>query len=135
MTSRICSTSWSVSWDTRRSSGIPTFSMISLAFEGPIPWIYCNAIITRLLVGILTPAMRATVIHSWLPASVEWPANRSRRGVLQTVTRHPPRHPGPGIVEPLDLDAGLLMDSSAFRQPPLALTFAWGGLAAGGFGL
>ena len=28
---------------------------------GPIPWMYCNAIITRLLVGILTPAMRATV--------------------------------------------------------------------------
>jgi hypothetical protein len=35
--------------------------MISLAFLGPIPWMYCNAMITRLLVGILTPAMRATV--------------------------------------------------------------------------
>src|SRR5262249_47862601 len=62
MTSRICSTSWSVSWDTRRSFGIPTFSMISLAFLGPIPWIYWSAMITRLLVGMLTPAMRATAL-------------------------------------------------------------------------
>src|SRR5262249_47877314 len=62
MTSRICSTSWSVSWDTRRSFGIPPFSMISLAFLGPIPWIYWSAMITRLLVGMLTPAMRATAL-------------------------------------------------------------------------
>src|SRR5262245_2475655 len=62
MTSRMCSTSWSVSCDTRRSAGRPTFSMISLAFEAPMPWMYCRATITRLLVGILTPAMRAKAV-------------------------------------------------------------------------
>jgi hypothetical protein len=53
-----------VSWDTRRSWGIATFSMISLAFFGPIPWIYWRAMITRLLVGMFTPAMRATALIS-----------------------------------------------------------------------
>src|SRR5947209_9981431 len=37
-----------------------TLSQISLAFEGPMPWMYWSATSTRLLVGILTPAIRAT---------------------------------------------------------------------------
>src|SRR3712207_4679762 len=61
MVSRICSTSASVSWATRRSAGMPTLSVISLAFAGPMPWMYWSGMTTRLLVGMLTPAMRATV--------------------------------------------------------------------------
>src|SRR6185312_9525195 len=34
--------------------------MISAALFGPMPWMYWSAITTRLLVGILTPAIRAT---------------------------------------------------------------------------
>src|SRR5215217_6127411 len=60
MVSRIWSTSESVSWLTRRSGGMPTLSAISWAFREPMPWMYWSAITTRLLVGILTPAMRAT---------------------------------------------------------------------------
>src|SRR5262245_48675570 len=37
-----------------------TFSMMSLAFFGPMPWMYWSAITTRLLVGMFTPAIRAT---------------------------------------------------------------------------
>src|SRR5689334_1586489 len=33
--------------------------MISAAFFLPMPWIYCSAISTRLLVGMFTPAIRA----------------------------------------------------------------------------
>src|ERR1700761_236209 len=32
---------------------------MSLARLGPIPWIYCSATSTRLLVGMFTPAIRA----------------------------------------------------------------------------
>src|SRR5258708_6474114 len=39
---------------------MPTLDTISRAFAGPMPWMYCSAITTRLLVGILTPAIRAT---------------------------------------------------------------------------
>ena len=45
---------------TRRLSGMFTFSMISRALVGPMPWMYCSAMTTRLLVGMLTPAIRAT---------------------------------------------------------------------------
>src|SRR5438477_10263247 len=62
MISRIWSTSWSVNWDTRRASGRPTLCMISLAFFDPIPCEYWRAMTTRLLVRMLTPAMRATVL-------------------------------------------------------------------------
>src|ERR1700742_4355943 len=34
--------------------------MISAAFFWPMPWMYWSAIKTRLLVGIFTPAIRAT---------------------------------------------------------------------------
>src|SRR5690349_19172645 len=44
----------------RRDSSIPSLAAIFLAVVGPIPWIYVSATITRLLVGRLTPAIRAT---------------------------------------------------------------------------
>jgi hypothetical protein len=47
---------------TRRCTGILTFSTISFAFDSPMPWMYCSAMTTRLLVGILTPAIRATLV-------------------------------------------------------------------------
>ena len=43
-----------------RAAGIPTFVQISSANLSPMPWMYCRAITTRLFVGILTPAIRAT---------------------------------------------------------------------------
>src|SRR5262249_48748694 len=49
----------------------------------------------------------------------------------QTITRHPPRSRGPGIVRLLDFGCGLLMDSTASRQPPLAADFARGSFATG----
>src|SRR5207342_1369508 len=55
----MCSTSWSVRSWTRRSGAIDSFSVISLALAWPMPWIYWSAITTRLLVGRLTPAIRA----------------------------------------------------------------------------
>src|SRR5215510_187518 len=142
MTSRICSTSWSVSCDTRRASGIPTFVMISLAFLGPIPWIYCSAITTRLLVGILTPAMRATASHSY--------CRRKRSGQRSCHTRTvandnatPSPFPRARYRSTSRLGCGLLMDSTAFRQPPAGTAFARNRLATGallstrfgGFGL
>src|SRR5215470_3389598 len=142
MTSRFCSTSWSVSCDTRRASGIPTFVMISLAFLGPIPWIYCSAIMTRLLVGMLTPAMRATAIHSY--------CRRKRSGQRSCHTRAvandnatPSPFPRARYRSTSRLGCGLLMDSTAFRQPPRGRAFARSRLAGGalvparfgGFGL
>src|SRR5579864_1997487 len=39
---------------------MPTLPTISRAFVGPMPWMYWSATTTRLLVGMLTPAIRAT---------------------------------------------------------------------------
>src|SRR3984893_14467779 len=129
MTSRICSTSWSVSCDTRRASGIPTFVMISLAFLGPIPWIYCSAITTRLLVGMLTPAMRATVIHSY--SRRKRSGRRSSRGRFANDNATPSPFPRARYRSTSQLGCGLLMDSTAFRQPPAGRAFARRRLAAG----
>src|SRR5689334_15526722 len=41
---------------------MPTVFRMSLAARWPMPWIYWSAISTRLLVGMLTPAIRATVL-------------------------------------------------------------------------
>src|SRR5262245_4189672 len=132
MTSRICSTSWSVSWATRRSSGIPTFAMISLAFLGPIPWIYCSAITTRLLVGMLTPAMRATVIHSCCRRALKTPGGRSSRSRFANDNATPSPLPGARYRSNSRFGCGLLMDSPAFRQPLLAIPFACGASPPGG---
>ena len=40
---------------------MPTLVQMSRAILGPMPWIYCKAMTTRFWVGILTPAMRATL--------------------------------------------------------------------------
>src|SRR6266568_2481561 len=141
MTSRICSTSWSVSCDTRRASGIPTFVMISLAFLGPIPWIYCSAITTRLLVGMLTPAMRATASHSYCRRKRS--GRRATRGRFANDNATPSPFPRARYRSNSRLGCGLLMDSTAFRQPPPGTAFARSRLAGGalvaarfgGFGL
>ena len=52
----------------------------------------------------LTPAMRATAIHSC--CRLNRMAGGTFRNGAQTITRHPPRNPGRGIVQRLDLDAG-----------------------------
>src|SRR5262245_21498626 len=132
MTSRICSTSWSVSWATRRSSGIPTFAMISLAFLGPIPWIYCSAITTRLLVGMLTPAMRATAIHSCCRRVLKTPGGRSIRSQFANDNATPSPFPGARYRSNSRFGCGLLMDSPAFRQPLLAIPFTRGRSPPGG---
>src|SRR5262245_5293295 len=133
MTFAIFRTSWSVSLRTRRAFGIPTFVMISLAFLGPIPWIYCSAIMTRLLVGMLTPAMRATAIHSY--------CRRKRSGQRSCLTRAvandnatPSPFPRARYRSTSRLGCGLLMDSTAFRQPPRGRAFAHSRLAAGTLG-
>src|ERR1700724_1020384 len=54
-----------------------TFSMISCAFLAPMPWMYCSAITTRLLVGMLTPAIRATMAAP--VAGARRPARNSHR--------------------------------------------------------
>ena len=41
------------------------------ALAAPMPWMYCNAITTRLLVGMLTPAIRATRLCSWTRLQTE----------------------------------------------------------------
>src|SRR5260221_7845583 len=129
MTSRICSTSWSVSCDTRRASGIPTFVMISLAFLGPIPLMYCSAITTRLLVGLLTPVMR--------PGATPFSCARKRsgrpsfRGRFGNDNATPSPLPGARYRPTSQLGCGLLMDSTAFRQPPAGRAFARRRLAAG----
>src|SRR6516162_205674 len=133
MTSRICSTSWSVNCDTRRASGIPTFVMISLAFLGPIPWIYCSAITTRLLVGMLTPAMRATASHSYCRRKRS--GRRSSRGRFANDNATPSPFPRARYRSTSQLGCGLLMDSTAFRQPPARSTFARSRLAAGALAL
>src|SRR5919201_1234281 len=128
MTSRICNTSWSVSCDTRRASGIPTFPMISLAFFGPMPWIYCNAIMTRLLVGMLTPAMRATVNHSFC-RPIDGGQRSRGRFANDNATPSPSRRARYRSTSPLG--CALLMDSTSFRQPPPGVAFAPGRRARG----
>src|SRR3982751_2048427 len=122
MTSRICRTSWSLSWLTRRSAGIFTFSMISAAFFWPMPWMYWSAIRTRLLVGIFTPAIRAT--QSLLSPILGTSCVFSYSGRVSTnanTTPVPLLVLGPGIVwKQSDWVPGLLKYSTWFRQPSLA---------------
>src|ERR1019366_410312 len=124
MTSRICSTSWSLSCDTRRSSGIFTFSMISAAFFWPMPWMYWSAIRTRLLVGIFTPAIRATDFSPVAAPLGDGHVLAISGRCPQTRTRRPSpwMSRGPASLEnyPTWIRA-LLRDSTRFRQPSLCL--------------
>src|SRR2546423_2485337 len=112
----MCSTSWSVSCDTRRSAGRLTFSMIWEAFFGPIPWIYCNAITTRLLVGRFTPAIRATclLLLPATPAVFSAPL-RGENAKCRDDTR-PSARAGIGVVL-MQNGCRELRDSKSFRQP------------------
>src|SRR6202035_3819970 len=125
MTSRICNTSWSLSCDTRRSSGIFTFSMISAAFFWPMPWMYWSAIRTRLLVGIFTPAIRATDFSPVAAPLGDGHVLAISGRCPQTRTRRPSpwMSRGPASFEnyPTWIRA-LLRDSIWFRQPSLCLS-------------
>src|SRR3954462_2316000 len=99
--------------------------MISAAFFWPMPWMYWSAIRTRLLVGIFTPAIRAT---DFSPV-----ADPSRTGPCSLLTRAGVRkreHDARplrflGARHRLNYPTwmrGLLMDSSRFRQPSLSLS-------------
>src|SRR5262252_5956415 len=105
--------------------------MISLAFFGPMPWIYCNAIMTRLLVGMLTPAMRATVNHSFC-RPVDGGQRSRGRFANDNATPSPSRRARYRSTS--RLGCGLLMDSTSFRQPPPGRAFARSRLAAGALG-
>src|SRR5947208_7043947 len=114
----MCSTSWSVSCDTRRSAGRFSFSMISPAFVWPIPWMYCNAITTRLLVGRLTPAIRATclLLLPAVPAVSPLPVC-GENAKCRDDTR-PSARAGIGVVL-MQNGCRVLKDSKSFRQPLL----------------
>src|SRR3954447_18261374 len=117
--SRMCSTSWSVSCDTRRSAGRLSFSMISPAFVWPIPWIYCSAITTRLLVGRLTPAIRATLLAPvcrTMPAVSPLPVS-GENAKCHDDTR-PSARAGIGAAV-MQNGCRVLKDSKSFRQPLL----------------
>src|SRR5204863_9858390 len=82
----------------------------------------------RLLVGILTPAIRATAMT---PVAGNEKSVRPIRFRLlhpgaQTITRHPPRPPGPGIVSNFPLDTRVI---KGFRS--LSSTSAGGALCTG----
>src|SRR5882757_9479186 len=138
MTSRICKTSWSLSWLTRRSSGILTFSRMSAAFFWPMPWMYWSAIRTRLLVGIFTPAIRATDFSpvadpSWDTAVFCYFGQVSAN---TNTTPFPLDFPGPGIVKNYPTwIPGLLKDSTWFRQPSLSFSSPFSDLFRGFSGL
>src|SRR5258705_11534750 len=84
---------------------------MSAAFFWPMPWMYWSAIRTRLLVGIFTPAIRATDFSpvadpSWDTAVFSYFGQVSANA---NTTPFPLGFPGPGIVKKLsDLDTGLI---------------------------
>src|ERR1700742_2714198 len=98
--------------------------MMSAAFFWPMPWMYWSAIRTRLLVGIFTPAIRAT---DFSPV-----ADPSRTGLffryLGQVFTNANTTPSPLCLgarhrlKTIRLDTGLLKDSNWFRQPSLCFS-------------
>src|SRR6187551_1349441 len=110
--------------------------MISAAFFWPIPWMYWSAISTRLLVGIFTPAIRAT--QSLLSPTPRTGCVFSYSGRVSTnanTTPVPLLVSGPGIVwKQSDWIPGLLKDSTWFRQPSLAFSSLLRDLFCGFFG-
>src|ERR1700754_2213265 len=107
--------------------------MISAAFFWPMPWMYWSAISTRLLVGIFTPAIRAT---EFSPVTGNrgrtFPVKRYSRFELVSSGRCPQtrtRRPNPLVFRgPASSDnypiwmRGLLRDQTYFRQQILTLS-------------
>src|SRR5215469_8560443 len=81
------------------------------------------------LVGMLTPAMRATVIHSYCRRKRS--GRRSSRGRFANDNATPSPFPRARYRSTSQLGCGLLMDSTAFRQPPAGCAFARSRLPAG----
>src|ERR1700753_1371139 len=98
--------------------------MMSAAFFWPMPWMYWSAIKTRLLVGIFTPAIRATdfspVANPFGTAvlSLSRASVRKREHDALPLGLLGARH----RLELSDLDTGLLKDSASFRQPSLCFS-------------
>src|ERR1700744_484813 len=98
--------------------------MISAAFFWPMPWMYWSAIRTRLLVGIFTPAIRATDFSPVADPLGMACLRLSRASVRKREHDALPlgllgaRH----RLELSDLDTGLLKDSTSFRQPSLCFS-------------
>src|SRR6201986_4210861 len=109
--------------------------MISAAFFWPMPWMYWSAIKTRLLVGIFTPAIRAT---DFSPV-----ANPLRTAVLSLSRASVRKREHDALplgllgarhrLELSDLDTGLLKDSTWFRQPSLCFSSLFRDLFGGFF--
>src|SRR5262245_58366603 len=99
----MCSTSWSVRSWTRRSGAIDSLLVISLALAWPMPWIYWSAITTRLLVGRLTPAIRAMndILlapqdsgHPTVPSQSVYPAPKEKRRTHECAAGQPVKRDG-----------------------------------------
>src|ERR1700730_4108069 len=99
--------------------------MISAAFFWPMPWMYWSAISTRLLVGIFTPAIRATDFSpvadpSWSGSFLSYFGQVSANA---NTTPFPLDAWGPASSENYPTwIPGLLKDSTWFRQPSLCLS-------------
>src|ERR1700742_620584 len=98
--------------------------MISAAFFWPMPWMYWSSIKPRLLVGIFTPAIRATDFSPVADPLRTAVLSLSRASVRKREHDALPlgllgaRH----RLELSDLDTGLLKDSTWFRQPSLCFS-------------
>src|SRR2546423_1513739 len=114
----MCSTSWSVSCDTRRSAGRLIAVMISEAFFGPIPWIYRGAMRARLLVGSLPPAIRATFFCSCCRRCRPFPRSRCGENAKCRDDTRPSARAGIVVVL-MQNGCRVLKDSKSFRQPLL----------------
>jgi hypothetical protein len=77
--------------------------MMSAALFEPMPWMYWSAIKTRLLVGIFTPAIRATdfspVANPLDGTGFKFLLSRADVRKREHTTPFPLDFPGPGIVE------------------------------------
>src|SRR5579872_4612001 len=100
--------------------------MMSAAFFWPMPWMYWSAISTRLLVGIFTPAIRATNFSPVADPSRDGPLRFCCLGQVSANANTTPCplivwDPASSINYPTWMPR-LLMDSGAFRQPPLSFS-------------
>src|SRR5271170_2645466 len=101
---------------------------------------YCNAITMRLLVGRLTPAIRAKSVtpRGEVPTDHPWGSAALCRSQYHLRKGHKHKKPAPacrwGLASLLNLRLdipGLLRDSLRFRQPRLAISCITGLSGAG----